>query len=685
MNRSILADILGEEYEIMEAEDGVQAIAMLQKYTIGISAVLLDIVMPNMDGFEVLTVMNQRKWIEDTPVIMISAETDSSQVERAYDLGATDFITRPFDAFIVHRRVVNTIFMYTKQKKLVGLVVNQVNEKERQSNMMVDILSHIVEFRNGESNKHILHVRTFTQVMLRQLQKITDRYSLTQADIALISTASSLHDIGKIAIDEKILNKPGKLTDEEFEVMKTHSQIGASMLENLPSYHDEPLVKTAYQICRWHHERYDGRGYPDGLKGDEIPISAQIVALADVYDALTSERCYKKAFSHDTAIKMITNGECGVFNPLLMECLRSVEGILEDEFSNIQEEAKNMVRSNLVREMFRSEKIFASERSLQLLDKERMKFSSFSALTEDIQFEYTAVPDVLTLSAWGAKKLGMDEVIVDPRNNERIRQFIEANAHSNMCEMFGDVTPDDPMRSYECQMHVKGELRWHRIIFQALWSDDEEPVYTGFIGKAIDIHDSHIKIEELEKKASCDGLTGLLNQAAAKKSIHEKISEAPDGKFTLAIIDLDKFKAINDTYGHVFGNRVLQHVSSALRKSVRSNDVVARIGGDEFLAFMRYDADKKADIKAIMNRVFNSLSGDCEGIPVSVSMGIALSDVVEADYEVMFHAADQALYSAKRGGRSKHMFYDDSMQELQSNSFVNDDEGAMAQEKKEEV
>ncbi len=223
MNRSILADILGEEYEIMEAEDGVQAIAMLQKYTIGISAVLLDIVMPNMDGFEVLTVMNQRKWIEDTPVIMISAETDSSQVERAYDLGATDFITRPFDAFIVHRRVVNTIFMYTKQKKLVGLVVNQVNEKERQSNMMVDILSHIVEFRNGESNKHILHVRTFTQVMLRQLQKITDRYSLTQADIALISTASSLHDIGKIAIDEKILNKPGKLTDEEFEVMKTHS------------------------------------------------------------------------------------------------------------------------------------------------------------------------------------------------------------------------------------------------------------------------------------------------------------------------------------------------------------------------------------------------------------------------------------------------------------------------------
>ena len=685
MNRSILADILGEEYEIMEAEDGVQAIAMIQKYTIEISAVLLDIVMPNMDGFEVLTVMNQRNWIEDTPVIMISAETDSSQVQKAYELGATDFITRPFDAFIVHRRVVNTIFMYTKQKKLVGLVVDQVNEKERQSNVMVDILSHIVEFRNGESNKHILHVRTFTQVMLRQLQRITDQYPLTQAEISLISTASSLHDIGKIAIDEKILNKPGKLTDGEFEVMKTHSQIGASMLEKLPSYHDEPLVRTAYQICRWHHERYDGRGYPDGLKGDEIPISAQIVALADVYDALTSERCYKKAFSHDTAIKMITNGECGVFNPLLMECLRSVEGILEDEFSNIQEQARNMVRGNLVKEMFRSEKIFASDRSLQLLDKERMKFSSFSALTEEIQFEYTAVPDVLTISAWGAKRLGMDEVIVDPRNNERIKQFIGENTHSNICDTFADVTPEDSMRSCECLMHVKGELRWHRIVLQALWSDDDEPVYTGFIGKAIDIHDSHLKIEELEKKASCDSMTGLLNHAAAKKRIHEEIGAAPDGKFALAIIDLDKFKTINDTYGHVFGNKVLQNISTSLRKSVRSNDVVARIGGDEFLTFMRYDPEKKADIKAIMKRVFDSLTGECEGVQVTVSMGVALSDVVKADYGALFHAADQALYSAKREGRSRYMFYDDSMQELQSNSFVNDDRGTHDAGKKEEV
>lgn len=296
MNRSILTDMLDNAYEIIEAENGLAAIAILQKQSLNISVVLLDIVMPLMDGFEVLSVMNQNHWIENIPVIMISAEKDTSQVERAYDLGVTDFITRPFDMLIVRRRVINTILLYSKQKKLLGMLADQIYEKERQSSMMVDILSHIVEFRNGESGVHIVHVRTITEMLLKQLRKKTEQYPLSDADISLIGTASALHDIGKIAIREDILNKPGRLTEEEFEIMKTHSLIGAEMLKNLPTYESEPLVKTAYQICRWHHERYDGRGYPDGLAGDDIPISAQIVALADVYDALTSERCYKRHF-----------------------------------------------------------------------------------------------------------------------------------------------------------------------------------------------------------------------------------------------------------------------------------------------------------------------------------------------------------------------------------------------------
>ena len=271
MNRSILTDMLGDEYEIIEAEDGAEAIAALQKYGLGISLVLLDIVMPHMDGFEVLTVMDQKHWIEDIPVIVISAESGSDQMEQAYEMGVTDFIARPFDRLIVRLRVVNTILLYAKQKKLVGLLADQIYEKEYHNSMMVDILSHIVEFRNGESGRHIIRVRTLTEVLLRQLQRKTDRYPLSQADINLISMASALHDIGKIAVDEQILNKPGRLTAEEFEVMKTHSMVGGEMLKNLPAYESEPFIKTAYEICRWHHERYDGRGYPDGLVGDGYP------------------------------------------------------------------------------------------------------------------------------------------------------------------------------------------------------------------------------------------------------------------------------------------------------------------------------------------------------------------------------------------------------------------------------
>ena len=206
----------------------------------------------------------------------------------------------------------------------MGLLADQIYEKELQSSMMVDILSHIVEFRNGESGQHIIRVRALTQVLLQQLQRSSSRYPLTQQDIRLISMASALHDVGKIAVVADILNKPGRLTPEEFAVVKTHTTVGAEMLDRLEDYREEPLVHTAYEICRWHHERWDGGGYPDGLKGDAIPISAQIVSLADVYDALVSPRAYKKAIPHPQAVQMILNGESGAFNPLLLDCLRTV-------------------------------------------------------------------------------------------------------------------------------------------------------------------------------------------------------------------------------------------------------------------------------------------------------------------------------------------------------------------------
>ena len=378
LNRMVLIEILGKEnYTFLEAENGQQAVELLDCHP-EVDLLLLDITMPEIDGFGVLEAMNQYHWIEETPVIMISAEDSYTFVERAYDLGASDYITRPFDARVVCRRVSNTLMLYAKQKRLVQMVAEQVYEKEKVSNTMISILSHIVEFRNNESGLHVVHIRTITELLLRRLRKKTDRYPLTEADISLISTASALHDIGKINIPEQILNKPGRLTKEEFEIVKTHSAVGEHMLRQIPFNQNEPLVKVAREICRWHHERWDGRGYPDGLKGDEIPISAQVVSLADVYDALTSERCYKAAFDHDTALNMIVNGECGAFNPLLLECLmdgadqiKQAMQETEEEKQKDAEQSQRQEANRLSREVLQEEGLLAGREKQDSARKHR--------------------------------------------------------------------------------------------------------------------------------------------------------------------------------------------------------------------------------------------------------------------------------------------------------------------------
>ena len=321
MNRLILSEMLKDQYEIIEADCGEAGVACLEQHGSGVSLVLLDIVMPGVDGFDVLSLMSRNGWIDDIPVIMISSEDSDDTVLRAYELGASDYISRPFDSRIVRQRVSNIMRLYTKQRRLSTMLAQQFYERERESRMLVDIMGGAMELRNGESGPHVQHVRKLTEMMLEHLMRKTDRYHISSSERSTIAAASTLHDLGKLSIPDNILNKPGRLTSEEFEIMKTHTTIGADMLEGMVQYRDSALVRAARDICRWHHERYDGSGYPDGLKGEEIPISAQVVALVDVYDALTSDRVYKKAFPHEKAMHMILNGDCGAFNPLLIDCL----------------------------------------------------------------------------------------------------------------------------------------------------------------------------------------------------------------------------------------------------------------------------------------------------------------------------------------------------------------------------
>lgn len=322
MNRFLLSQILLDDYNVIEACDGVEATQIIQDQFKELSIVLLDIVMPRMDGFGVLEFMNANDLIQDLPVIMISSMDEDSAIRRCYELGISDYVRRPFSADVVGKRVYNIVRLYQRQRNLQREIREQVEEREKNSRVVTSIISHVVENRNGESGPHVIHVEQITEIILNRLTELTDMYKLSKEDKKQISLASALHDIGKIGIDEKILNKPGKLTEEEYEIMKTHTTIGAIMIHQVKMEEDDTLIQFAYEICRWHHEKWDGRGYPDGLKRNYIPISAQVVSIADVYDALVSERVYKKAYSHEKAIEMIINGECGEFNPLLIQCLK---------------------------------------------------------------------------------------------------------------------------------------------------------------------------------------------------------------------------------------------------------------------------------------------------------------------------------------------------------------------------
>lgn len=702
MNQMLLEEILSDKYEYVMAKDGTEAVDILEKND-DIDLVMLDINMPKMDGFDVLEIMNLRHWISEVPVIIISSESDVDFIRRGYDLGASDYISRPFDLTVVRRRVENTLMLYVRQKRLVRLVEEQVYEREKTNNTMINILSHVIEYRNNESGQHILHVRMMTDILLRRLIEITDKYPLTETDISMIASVSALHDIGKISVPKAILNKPGKLDPEEWEIMKSHAAIGDSMLYDIGMQQSETLMNLAHEICRWHHERWDGRGYPDGLKGDEIPISAQVVAMADVYDALTSERCYKKSFDHATAIKMITNGECGAFNPLLIQCLLDVQDQL---FENMHTDPRRFdyrqEAKRLSDEMLEQKELMPNNRAHSLLTFEQKKAEFFAEQCGGIQFEFDHWTNTVHLKDWNAP--------VDQR--EKSMYLTEWNDVSLLSEKdwlalrekLKATTPERPEVKMIVQIPVNGEYRWQRLTVKSLWTAKHKE-YAGVLGHFEDIQDEMVRRGEealekcseysvshllkdlsrvfevvrlvdpktnenldldkdgkvittpihcyeiwgrnepcencissrslegkewvtklemrdrqmyfvLSKHINVNGRTCTLeiashedeaectrcggdNDAPTRSSFMNFYRDALTGTYrrlylesfqsnlesadAVAIVDVDLFKQINDTYGHPVGDEALKTIANTIRSGIRGSDTLIRYGGDEFL------------------------------------------------------------------------------------------------------
>ncbi len=348
LNRAILVEVFKDKYNTLEAKDGEQALQLLVQYGNEIGAVLLDLWMPVMNGFMLLDEMKIRGMLEKIPVFLITAEDSMEALRRGYEMGVVDVIGKPFLPEMIGRRIDNIIELYKKREYLNHVVEiqeealkEQAKKIQKLNSSIIDTLSTAIEFRHCESGEHVQRIRKLTGIFLNKINHDYPEYSIPEEEILLIQDAAVMHDVGKIAISDQILNKPGKLTKEEFEIMKTHTIRGCELLDSIPEIRNSEIYKYAYDICRHHHERWDGRGYPDGLKGNEISIWGQIVSIADVYDALVSKRVYKEAYGEDTAIQMILNGECGQFNPILLDCLLQ----LKDEIASMYHEDTSIKKS----------------------------------------------------------------------------------------------------------------------------------------------------------------------------------------------------------------------------------------------------------------------------------------------------------------------------------------------------
>ena len=777
MNRMMLSDMLGDQYDYVEAADGREALRILEK-NVAIDLMLLDINMPEMNGFEVLEEMKRYHWIQEIPVIMITAEESVESMEHAYSLGVTDYIPRPFNVYIVRRRVENTLNLYVNQKRLMRLVSDQIAEKEENNTLMVSILSNVVEIRNHESGDHIRNIRRITEMLLHQLVQKTKAYNLTEEDIALIKTASSLHDIGKITIPEEILNKPGKLTKEEFEIMKTHSAAGAHILEQMQYGQDKPLYRYALEICRWHHERWDGHGYPDGLIGEEIPISAQIVAIADVYDALTSDRCYKKAYDHTTAINMILNGECGAFNPLLLECLtetaaqlRIVTGVNGDvmpyrfELNRLSEEI--LAHADLPK----------NDRVQNLLDTMQERIDFFASTSGGIQFEYDSVSRLADVTNWNEPPQYRHSVKNITRANDF--RYLSQKDFKRLRDAMDLTTKENPEFALSILFPVGNEYHWCDLRVRTLWSDLRPDHYIAAVGQLMDpqvkeekelpthvgsldaaspailrnirclqsvfdivrlVDPTTYDVLELDEEgvlrnskqhcaafwnndgtcANCTSARAYAQKSTLNKleftstdmyfvvskylnlngtpCVLEMLSRLDEGRWidakgtrllldrnhdnnmdlfqdpvtdtysrryyetyrahlegmeSIAIIDANRFKQVNDSFGHPAGDAVLREIARSIKDCIRKTDILIRYGGDEFLLLFPKMGEEilERKMQEISEAVENIRIADYPELRLSISIGgvAGVHPITEA-----IRQADLRMYAQKQAYNHEH-------------------------------
>lgn len=675
-DRAQLRQLLSPEYEIVEAADGNEGIQMMETYCLQLAAVLLDVDMPGLDGFEVLQIARQKGWLRAVPVFLIAEERAEEALERGYELGAMDILTKPFWPQVVRRRVDSMVELYRHRYELEQAVEEQtarIREQDarlRKTNKsIVETLSAAIGFRNVNSGVHVRRMRQITRLLLTDVMEHFPEYQLTEELVKRVAALSILHDIGKIGVPDAILNKSGRLTEDEYECMKSHTIYGGELAERMDFQTGEEGRQYCYEICRHHHERWDGSGYPDGLRGEEIPIWVQAVSIADAYEALVSHRVYKAAYTANEAVQMILYGECGAFNPKILESLRRISPQLVKEVAGEAEWEEKHTSFPLREEMLAPiakppESVTSSEEAQLLFDLEQEKYRIIAELSEDMIFTYNALFDSMEFSEKFCKVFQVPAYVNAYSKRPLSERTFYPEEYEELMKKRRGLTWAVPEMEMDLRLPLpSGSRPWFHLVIHAINDKNDRTRELGYVGKLTNINRIKKEATEWQKRANTDALTQLYNRAGAHILFEELRQESRQTplELTVAFMDIDRFKTLNDTLGHEAGDQILTAFGHSVRRLFRPDDIVSRFGGDEFLVVMKGMGERTFAENKLGQLCRQTVKIACVDSPleISSSIGVAFFPKDGAEFDDLLRKADKALYASKRAGRGRISFYED--------------------------
>lgn len=654
-NRAILSDMFRGRFEILEAGDAQEALRLIQRHRERISLMFLDINLPGMDGFETLREMHARGFLPGIPILMIASGVSPDKAAAAIRLGVSDFIEQPMNPEIVRRRAQRLVEGERVRLSMEELVEARTYEIRRASRYAIEALSTIVEFRSGETAQHTRRISLITKLFCQALSQRYLEYNLTDTMIDDIMCASALHDVGMIVVPESVLNKPGRLSKEEFEIMKRHTIYGAQVIERISAEGGERFFSYCRDICLCHHERWDGNGYPYGVSGDDVPIWAQVVALADVYEALTSERVYKPPFTHRQALEMIKEGDCGSFNPKLLATLDLIEARLKsalEELALSGDPALGEPPCDAADPL--------SMRALKLLEHERERYKTYASLSGEVLIEYDCRSDALSFSGRFPDHFEGETVMRNALKGETLGRYLYPGDRETLMAAIQAASPVSPTIKLNLRLlTVRGWYEWYEVIVRTLWSEDSG-VCVRALGKLTNIDQTVRETSRLREQATRDVLTGLLNRVETERCIKQRLMESEDVGGALLYIDIDDFKECNDSCGHGFGDEVLRKMGQVIQGNIRETDIAGRIGGDEFVVYLdrvRTEEGVVGNVERLITVMRQGITVRSERMRISVSVGVARFPQDGSRYETLLEKADQAMYTAKFSGKGCYSFY----------------------------